>query len=891
MHFNRVQKSVAVLFAILIAVFSYAAPRPTSAQAQTGRLRFVHAVPDASAIDVAIDKVTAISGLTFTSASRYLTVSTGEHVITVSAGGTPVFEGKVKLAATQALTVIAQGTAASIEVGVYEDDLSPTQPGKTRFTAVNAIKDVPAIDVIKIEGNPFIQSLKYAEPRSGFDIPTAGQAFAIAAAGGTVSTALVKTPALSLVAGTSNILVALGTSDKPTFLLLSAPCDADKPAASELVRFVHALSGGPDVDVYVGTDLVAPALTFGIATQHVALAAGSATITIRAAGSKPDSAALATANVTLAGSKAATVVIAGSASAPTATVVDDTITKLDPTTARVQVINATGAAGTVKLTTGTNVTTIALDAAKNPPVSEIPAAVYTIAADSVNQKAPLSGGVLYDIVAAGNGKIETLIIGATSLSEGPTSAPGAAPTQAPTVAATLAATTAATTAATSAPATAAATQAPTVAAPTSAALLPTTAPTQVQPTAVPPTQPAQATAAPTQPAQPTTAPTTQAVQPSPTSANATGITATVETNPGVNLKIREYPSVTARTLALVPSGSTLDVLGVKGVASKFATGKGTPTVTPTFTKVPSATPTGTFTAPSQVSDVWLFVSWTTPDGGNVTGWINIDYVHITQDGKTVSRVSDILAFKAIPEDTPGQVNGSVTPVSNTVNIIGKVSNVDVNVNVQIRRTPNINSESLGLLPVGSTVIVLAKTDIKATPVVGAPASSTWLFIEFDTDSGSIFGWVNSQYFTLTRNKSTIDLSQVPTATDITPGYTKGSPNSAAATATPALSGLVATVSFIQEGGNLQLRDRDDQNATSLALLPAGTQLQVLGRNGNGTWLQVKYNDLTGWVNVQYIVLTKNGKKIAVTDLKNVSSEPDILLTPGAVGSLTPTTHP
>jgi len=35
----------------------------------------------------------------------------------------------------------------------------------------------------------------------------------------------------------------------------------------------------------------------------------------------------------------------------------------------------------------------------------------------------------------------------------------------------------------------------------------------------------------------------------------------------VNLKIREYPRIDAKTLALVPSGGTLTVTGVKGVFS------------------------------------------------------------------------------------------------------------------------------------------------------------------------------------------------------------------------------------------------------------------------------------------------------------------------------------
>ena len=866
MHFTSYRKSITVVMAALMALMALGSARSTSAQGQTGRLRFVHGVPGGPAVDIAVDKGTVARGLNFMDATRYVTAPVGDHVVTISADGKPVFEGQVKLAPAQALTVLAQGTASSVEVGVYEDDLSPTAPGKQRFTAIHAIKDAPAIDILKVEGSPLIQGLKYAEPHGAFDIPAMAQAFAVAAAGGDVSGALVKTPPLSLVAGTSNILVVLGTVDKPGFLLLTATCDADKPDASELVRFAHGLPGGPAVDVYIGSDLVAPGLAYGTATAHVALAAGKTTVSVRSAGSGADSAPLVTKDLTLTGGKAATVVLAGSASAPAVTVVDDNNGKLDPTVGRVQVINVTGSPISAQFSAGGNVTKVSADSGKAVAPSELPATEYDVTvggtSDSAPQasKLPVSGGVLYDLIAVGNNKVEAVIVAATSLNESLNSAP---------VPVSLL---------------------PTSSAPALATQPPTNAPaaaTQASTNVSAPATPVPATATPTS----VPAAATVSAQP-PTAASPTkvpGIVAVVITNEGVNLKVREYPSINARTLVLVPSGTSLTVLGVRGVVSTLIRGKGTSTVTPTFTLTPSPTPTGTFVPPSTVSDIWLYVSWAAPDGGTVKGWINAQFVRITKDGRAITKDADILAFKQIPEDTPGEVNSSVTPVSNTINIIGTVSNVDPNVNVQIRRQPNITAESLGLLPAGSTVIVLAKTEIKTTPVVGSPASPIWLFIRFDTDTGSTFGWVNSQYFTLTRNKAALDVAQVPTATDITPGYTTGTVSTGGAAGGPttaAPAGLVATVDKIQPGANLQLRDRDDANGTSLALIPQGTQLQVLGRNGAGTWIQVQYNDQTGWVSVNFVSLTRSGKAIKVTDLKNVSSEPDTVLTPGA--NLTPT---
>ncbi len=845
--------------ALVIALSAAGLTTRATAQGNAGgRLRFVHGLPGSPAVDITIDKVVAVRALGYASASRHLNVPAGEHAVTIAASGstTPIYQGKVTAGAGQALTVIIQGTTAAVELGIYEDDLGPVAAGNTRFTASQAIKDAPAVDVMRGDGSPLIQGLKYNTPYGAFDIPATAVNIAVVPAGSDANSAVLKADNLPLVAGTHNRLIALGTLQgavKPSYLLLTAATDADNPAQSTLVRFVHASAGTPAVDVYVGSQLFVPALSMGDSTPHIALPAGSADVSVRAVGSTVQ-AALAWTTLSLTGGKALTVVLAGPTDGPTLLTAEDNNAQLAPTTARLNIINATGS-GTATVKVG--------DAIAPPGAKgiEIPAGDYDISASVDNPKLqlatsqPFSGGVLYDVIIAGNDKTNKLIVAATGLNEQLSSA--LAPV-----------------------AVAQATQ-------------PALAPTQpAQPTAVPPTP----TLLPTQPAQPTAEPPTAepptAEPPSPTpvqdqptaapdvvevptrvppTAIPSGTIGTVQTNPGVNLKIKEYPSTEARTLALAPSETALVITGVAGL------------VPPTGQPTPSGTraPTPTRSAEGMTMDkLWLFVTWSQADGGEVTGWVRADYVRLTKNGRLVKEIVDVLALRQILPTTPGEINsGSVTPVAADPNqIIGTIT-VDEGRNLQLRRTPGIDGESLALVPAGATVIVLSKYDVKPKGVIGEPTNPTWLLVRYETDQGAITGWVNLQYVQLTRNQRPLDIADVRKATEITRGFIEGN---ATAVKPPAAPGIIATVNKVNPGTNLQLRSQPDATSESLALIPSGSELQVVGRNGDGNWLKVKFEDKEGWINSQYVTVTKSGKTYNIADITNITKDKDTtgIATPG-----------
>lgn len=951
---SAIRRVVVVMYVVIAFVLAGSAlPVRIAAQGQNGRLRFIHGIPDASAVDILVDKVLAARGLAYASATRYLMIADGDHTITVttSSDGKTLFEGKVTVSAAQPRTAIAQGTAAAAELGVFDDELGPIAAGKTRVTAIHAIKDAPAIDVLQTGGTstvlPLIQGLSYGQPYGTIDITAAAANIAVVAAGGEPDKAILKLNKVPLIAGTLNTFVALGTLQgtvKPSIFVITAATDPDDASKSSLVRVVHASADAPAVDVYVGETLIAPGLSFGDATPHLALNAGKLDVAVRAAGSGAASAPLGTAKLDLTAGKAFTVTVSGAADKPTVNASEDDISALGPKIARIHVINATSdGTATLSLANGPTAVSSNPTSAKS---ADVPAGIYDATASidkpalQVTGNLPLSGGVLYDIIVAGSDKNSKLIVAATGLNEQPGSVPsagsqtvaqGATPTTgAPTQVATTSATIAATTQATAQPTTSAATATPQAVAtqvatqPTTKATVAATPTTDVNslvqtavagsltPLAATGNPKATATtasgggvnvagtatalAAKGTPAvktptlvpaggQPTVTLVPSATQPVVQPGSTPVINGVVNTNPNANLKIREYPSTTARTLALVPSQTILVINGVRGPVKTKPTGTASPTPSPTFTTTPQ---------PLDISSIWLFVTWNQPDGGTITGWVNAQFVSITKDGKPIRQLNEILAFKQIPEDTFGEIkSSSVTPVALDINQILGTIVVNEGVRLQLRRTPNITSESLTLLDNGSQVTVQSQTTVKLTGQVGEPSSPIWLFVRFETTGGAITGWVNAQFITLTLKGKKIELVDVPAAPadNLPRGANEGS--SAVVPIQPvAGQGIIAIVTKLDASSNLNLRRDPNSNAEAIAKIPSQSQLNVLGRNGDGNWLEVEFNAQQGWIASAFVAVSRNGKPYRIADLKNLTKEPDTAasITPGPspTGTLTAT---
>jgi hypothetical protein len=821
------------LFAAILLIASLVAPAPSAAQdASLGKVRFVHGVAGGPDVDIYLDGQLAASGLSFGSATRFLSVPVGARALAVTVNGNaaPIFQGSLTIGVDFAYTAVVQGAPNALEVGLYEDDLAPVRPGNIRFGAIHAIKDAPPVDVIQVSGAvefPLAQGLTYGQPYGTVDIPLSGGDLVVVPAGAPLSSVLARINQLPLVTGTYNTVVVLGAGPSVALLALSERVAAEDAANSALVSFVHASAEAPAVDIYVNDSLAAVNVPFGIGLPHVSLPSGETKIAIRAAGSSAERAPVLQAETTLPSGAAATVVISGAPDALTATVYADNIAPLDAERARVRLINALS--GDLAFLTLDEETVVQSSQASGSEVKKgVFAAELGIFGKELSLRSALvlNGGVLHNFVLAGAESAPELIYVATSLNEQLGSA------------------------AVVVPAAAEATPLPPdlVAAPTPTPIvgnIPTVAPVLI------PTIPITV---------PTIAPPAF-TQPTPTPFGFTGITGIVDTDPGVNLKIREYPRTDARTLALAPSRTLLRIEGVRGPAR--LPDEPTPEATATLN------PEGV-----RIQDIWVFVTWELPDGGKITGWTKPEFLVVTDArGRRVFTAAEMLTFPQVPENTFGEISTSLaTPVAADLNLIIATVNVDPGVNLQLRRTPDITAESLALLPLGTRLVVLEKTEVESRGgLVGEPSSLIWLYVRFTTESGTLLGWVNSQFVTLSRNGRPFSLDDVPTAAEVRVGGLQGSP--LVAPPPPATQVVTATIDKVDPGANLHLRRNPDASSESLGLIPSGTQLEVLGRNGDGTWLQVEYNGVRGWINASFVSVTRGGRPYKIEDIPNVLAEP------------------
>lgn len=882
---------VTILTVLALLALAFALPNPIAAQGEA-RIRLVHAVPGAGPVDIFISEVTAAKSLAFASATRFLNAPSGELTVSVRVADstTELLSVNVSLKAGQAKTIVLSGLQAVI-ASEFEDDLGPISAGKTRLTAIHAIDGADPVDVAQTANGQLelnlITGLTYATAYGSVDIDAFAPEISVLPAGAGLDQTLAMGQ-FSLVSGTYNTVMVVGAASgepKPQVLVLTSPLPSAEPD-SGLVRLVHGNADVPAVDIYVNDTLVAPMISYGQFTPHIGVPGQTVTVSVRPAGTPPQTPPVLSGQVDFSAIKAQTVVVAGTGSAPTVIVSSDNTSPLPSTTARIHLINAAPAAGVASLQIGT--TTLRSDDAEIAGGVELPAtnAFISVGIDStqIGASGPQSfvGGVLYDVIVGGTDANPLILFAETALSEAIGSVPtnpfdavvAVQPTEVPATPTLVVAVATEVPAVTATPVAVVAEATLTIDQQVQTAVAATLAAVQVQPTAVPVEPTAVVTDAPVVATEaPVVIVTTTPVPAVPVREDK-GIYGEVATDPGVNLKLREYPRDDARTLALAPSGTLLIVEGVKGPAEALANVPTTATPGPTATLSAEGV---------TIEQVWVFVVWQQPDG-EITGWTKAQFLRITRDGLSVASVEKLFAFPLVPENRFGVVNSNLaTPIALDVNQIQGTVILDPGVRLQVRRTPSTTGESLGLLDSGTQIVVLQQTTVKGAD--GQP-DTIWLFIRHQTGTGTIDGWVISTFIALTFKGRVFDITEVPSTTEPPVGSVRGDVAAFVPTAKP---GVIAIVDKIDPTANLQFRRQPNAAAESLGLIPAGTELSVIGRNGDGNWLYVSFNGVEGWVNAFYCTVKKDGKLFKIADLKNQTEQIDIAasVTPGPSPTPTP----
>ncbi|MDX2153276.1 MAG: DUF4397 domain-containing protein [Bryobacteraceae bacterium] len=131
----------------------------TAALAQNGRVRVLHASPDAPNVDVLVDGVRVLQDLPFREYSEYLSVPAGRREIRVNVTGTSttVLQATPEVAANTDYTAIAVGYAGgrqpALDILLLTDDNRAPAEGQIRIRAVHAAPGAPNVDIYA--GTPF----------------------------------------------------------------------------------------------------------------------------------------------------------------------------------------------------------------------------------------------------------------------------------------------------------------------------------------------------------------------------------------------------------------------------------------------------------------------------------------------------------------------------------------------------------------------------------------------------------------------------------------------------------------------------------------------------------------------------------------------------------------
>jgi uncharacterized protein YgiM (DUF1202 family) len=212
-------------------------------------------------------------------------------------------------------------------------------------------------------------------------------------------------------------------------------------------------------------------------------------------------------------------------------------------------------------------------------------------------------------------------------------------------------------------------------------------------------------------------------------------------NAGANLNIRRTASDDSEVLAQLPGDEVVTVLGIGA------------------------------------SGEWAFVSYQTPEGGEVTGWTTLEFLRLEYNGQAITpgdaqtrnlfdevdegadrgAVSSAVSETTSTEEAAGEASAPTTAAvqPTAINarnvVVATVGQLNEGIRLNLRRTPSTAGEVIANIEPGTQLIVLSKD-----------MTGEWLQTEFDGQ----LGWVSTQYVFLTFNGAAATLDQVAVNTDL-----------------------------------------------------------------------------------------------------------------------------
>ena len=194
-----------------------------NAQGAPAHVRIVHGVVDAGPLDVYVDGLPALFGISLGETSGELSLSGGTHEFAVLSSGASaadaLAEGTIDLRSGTEYYAALLGSSDATSVGLFRIDTRPLEPGQARFRVISGAVDADAIVPQFVGGDALSEPLGFGDA-SEYAVLDAGSydlEFLDAASG----TLLLSLPGAAFAEGTATDVLLIGRVSDGTLTALT----------------------------------------------------------------------------------------------------------------------------------------------------------------------------------------------------------------------------------------------------------------------------------------------------------------------------------------------------------------------------------------------------------------------------------------------------------------------------------------------------------------------------------------------------------------------------------------------------------------------------------------------------------------------------------------------
>jgi len=287
---GKVKGGVHLLVVALLLGFAAFAVMPGTLRAQDrtdedASIRFVHASPDAPAVDVIVDGAPVAENLAFGTSTEYLPFPSGEHQVQVvptgSGAESAVLDEKVDLDSGGAYIFAAAGLLNDIQAKTYQVDLDDLDDNQGRVRLIHLSPDAGDVDLYVTGGDKWFDKVDFPNA-SDFKGVDAGS-YDLEVRAHDSDTVALTLSGFEVQQGRAYDVIVLGQASDNSLTALTLETRVSPSCGDVLgngtdsdacVRVLHTSIGAPAIDVYVNDSLVIQNLAFGSATEFAPLPSG-----------------------------------------------------------------------------------------------------------------------------------------------------------------------------------------------------------------------------------------------------------------------------------------------------------------------------------------------------------------------------------------------------------------------------------------------------------------------------------------------------------------------------------------------------------------------------------------------------------------------------------------